>query len=256
MRVPRETSRHAQVRGVRMHARAWSGLHSGDSEGVRDVVLVHGLGVASRMCRPVALQLAGRYRVWAPDLPGFGRSGKRGVPSIDEHADYLAAWLRGADLTEPVLVGTSVGSQVAAAAAHRHPGCCDLLVLGAPTVDAGRRSWLQQLGRWPAERQSNRLRLLITADFARAGIPRVVRTFGRALNDRIEDRMPAIDQPVLVCWGTRDPLLSRAWVERLAELPRRGALAVLPGGRHALSHDSPLEFGRAIAHFIHHQGTE
>jgi 2-hydroxy-6-oxonona-2,4-dienedioate hydrolase len=251
MTAPQETTGYARVRDTAVHARHWPG----PGRNGRAIVMVHGLGVASRMCRPAARLLAEHYRVWAPDLPGFGHTEHGGVADIDELADYLAEWIRVTGLASPVLVGTSVGAQVAAAAAHRHPDCCGSLVLGAPTVEASRRSWRQQLARWPRERQSPAMMRLIVRDFAKAGVPRVVRTFSRALGDRIEDRLPDIGQPVLVCWGTRDPLLSREWVERLAGLPRRGRLAVLPGGKHALSHDSPLQFARAIGHFVETNGS-
>jgi 2-hydroxy-6-oxonona-2,4-dienedioate hydrolase len=250
--TPEETSGYVRVRETTMHARCWAGPDHRE----HDVVMVHGLGVASRMCRPAARWLAARrHRVWAPDLPGFGRSERDSVSGIEGLADHLAGWIRATGLAEPTLVGTSVGAQVAAAAAHRHPGCCGRLVLGAPTVDADRRGWLQQLARWPMERQSPQMMNLIVRDFARAGIPRVIRTFGWALGDRIEDRLPEMDRPVLVCWGTRDPLMSRDWVARLAGLPRDGRLAVLPGGKHALSHDSPLQFARAIGHFLETTGS-
>lgn len=251
MTPPQETTGYARVRDVTMHARRWAAPEPGG----REVVMVHGLGVASRMCRPAGRQLAHRHRVWAPDLPGFGHTEYNGVAGIEDLADYLAGWIRVTGLDAPVLVGTSVGAQVAAAVAHRHPDCCSQLVLGAPTVDADRRTWRQQLARWPRERQSPAMLALIVRDFARAGVPRVVRTFGRAIGDRIEDRLPKLDQPVLVCWGTRDPLLSRHWVERLADLAPRGRLAVLPGGKHALSHDSPLQFTRAIGHFLETNGS-
>jgi 2-hydroxy-6-oxonona-2,4-dienedioate hydrolase len=40
------------------------------------VVLVHGLSVSSGYMVPIAQYLAPYYRVYAPDLPGFGKSAK------------------------------------------------------------------------------------------------------------------------------------------------------------------------------------
>ena len=38
------------------------------------IVLLHGYAETSRMWRPLMPQLAGQYRVIAPDLPGIGES--------------------------------------------------------------------------------------------------------------------------------------------------------------------------------------
>jgi pimeloyl-ACP methyl ester carboxylesterase len=193
--------------------------------------------------------------VWAPDLPGFGKSERSDVLTAEEHADTLAAWIEANRLGSPVLVGTSFGCQVVAAVAQRHPKACRAIVLGAPIVQADRRTWRQQLSRWPRERQSMRLQRLIVEDFARAGIPRVIQTFSAAMNERIEDRVARLPHPVLVCWGSKDPLISRAWASKLADDAHYGQLAVLPGARHALSHDSPLPFARAISHFADQNGS-
>ncbi|WP_292510847.1 alpha/beta fold hydrolase, partial [Methylobacterium sp.] len=40
------------------------------------VILVHGLGMSSRYMIPLARHLAPHFRVYAPDLPGFGLSDK------------------------------------------------------------------------------------------------------------------------------------------------------------------------------------
>ncbi|WP_343073822.1 alpha/beta fold hydrolase [Phytoactinopolyspora mesophila] len=242
-------SAHARIRSIWIHSLHWPAPNAR-----ADVVLVHGLGVASRMCAPLGRLLSERSRVWAPDLPGFGMSPHTGVLGVEEHADLLAAWVEANRLRSPTIVGTSFGCQVVAAAAERHPDACRAVVLGAPIVQADRRTWRQQLARWPRERQSMQLQRLIVEDFARAGLPRVIRTFSAALHDRIEDRVARLSQPLLVCWGTRDPLMTRAWVAELAGRARDGRLAVLPGARHALSHDSPLPFARAITHFADQNG--
>jgi 2-hydroxy-6-oxonona-2,4-dienedioate hydrolase len=59
------------VAGTRMHARV-SGI-PGDGPAV---ILVHGLVVSARYMIPAMKRLALQHRVHAPDLPGFGKSGK------------------------------------------------------------------------------------------------------------------------------------------------------------------------------------
>src|SRR5215210_9038402 len=66
-------SRWYGVEGLTMHARV---SMDPAPAGSLPVVLVHGIGVASRFMVPVAGLLSPYHRVYAPDLPGFGASDK------------------------------------------------------------------------------------------------------------------------------------------------------------------------------------
>lgn len=58
------------------------------------VVLVHGYGIGSSYFVPLAERLAGHVRVYAPDLPGHGRSDHDARPlGIAELGAALAAWM-------------------------------------------------------------------------------------------------------------------------------------------------------------------
>jgi 2-hydroxy-6-oxonona-2,4-dienedioate hydrolase len=58
------------------------------------VFLIHGLIVSSRYMVPTAERLAPFCRVYAPDLPGYGKSYKPGkVLTLSELADALADWM-------------------------------------------------------------------------------------------------------------------------------------------------------------------
>src|SRR5438105_950055 len=58
------------------------------------VVLVHGLVIASRYMVPTAERLAPLCNVYAPDLPGYGKSAKPArVLSLAGLADALARWM-------------------------------------------------------------------------------------------------------------------------------------------------------------------
>src|SRR5215213_2342748 len=79
------------VGGWRMFARVSERLTNGNAP---DAVLVHGLGVSSRYMVPLAVNLARSFHVYAPDLPGFGRSDtpKRAL-SVRELGHVLGEWL-------------------------------------------------------------------------------------------------------------------------------------------------------------------
>ena len=112
------------------------------------VVLVHGLVVSARYMIPAMKQLALRHRVYAPDLPGFGKSGKPArVPGVPGLSDALARWMRKLGLERTALVGNSMGCQIIAELAVRHPDLVERVVLQGPTMDPLARSTLRQIGR-------------------------------------------------------------------------------------------------------------
>ncbi|MEV2238021.1 alpha/beta hydrolase [Micromonospora sp. NPDC049891] len=216
------------------------------------IVLVHGLGVAARMVAPTARRLATGGLVFAPDLPGCGRSDKpRPVPTIPELGEALAAWLRASTSGPAVLVGVSMGSQVVLDVALRVPAAVHAVVLASPIVEPARRRWRSQLWRWQVEQatQSLRLRAIQAGDYRRAGIGRVLRTFSSALSERPEETVGRLRVPVLVCRGTRDPLVSDGWARDL-RARCGGDLVTLPGVVHAMSHDNPVELSRVVLGFL------
>src|SRR5438045_2623926 len=94
------------VNGKRMHARV--SLHT--SAEAPNVVLVHGLGVSSRYMVPTAERLARYCSVYAPDLPGFGKSAHpRHVLDIPRMADALDAWMEKVGLGSAAFIRKSLG---------------------------------------------------------------------------------------------------------------------------------------------------
>ncbi|WFE20841.1 alpha/beta hydrolase [Solwaraspora sp. WMMD937] len=222
------------------------------------IVLVHGLAVAAGLGVPVAGRLAATGTVLAPDLPGCGHSSKpEPVPDVAELGTAVASWLPAVVTAPAVLVGVSLGCQVVLEAAAQAPDWVSAVVLAGPTVDPGRRTWRSQLWRWQAEQttQSVRLKRIQLTDYRRAGVRRVLRTFSAALADRPEDRIRRVGAPVLVCRGTRDPLVSDQWVADLRRQAPDARLRRLPGVVHAMSHDNPAEFARVIHGFLDELAT-
>lgn len=221
------------VRGRRMHAVA---IGAG-----APVVLVHGYGVSGAYMLPLARSLAG-FRAFVPDLPGQGKSDQlRGSVSLGEHADSLGAWVEANELVRPAFVANSMGCQVLTELAVRRPELVGPMVLVGPTVDPARRGRRHQL--FSALRDSAREPFSLIALAARddlAAGPRVLLSTARAvLADRIEERLPLIEQPTVVVHGDQDAFVGRKWAERVATLLPRGRLQVVPGEPHAVHYTRP-----------------
>lgn len=58
------------------------------------VGLVHGSGLSGRYMVPTAPVLTADFRVYVPDLPGFGDSGNpERILNVPQLADWLIAWM-------------------------------------------------------------------------------------------------------------------------------------------------------------------
>jgi 2-hydroxy-6-oxonona-2,4-dienedioate hydrolase len=158
-----------RVGALRLHARVSTWPTAPDSP---TVVLVHGFVVSSSYMVPTARRLRPRWRVLAPDLPGFGASDHPGEPrTVSGLADALAGWMRARGLPSATLLGNSLGCEVVVDLAVRYPELAEQLVLVGPTVDPAARSIARQLGRLllDAPRERTSLIGLHVRDWFRAG---------------------------------------------------------------------------------------
>jgi 2-hydroxy-6-oxonona-2,4-dienedioate hydrolase len=88
---------------------------------------------------PTLSQLAPHYHLYAPDLPGFGKSDKPPhALNVCELSDSLAAWIGEIGLQRATLVGNSFGCQVIVDLAVRHPERVKRTVLQGPTMNPRR----------------------------------------------------------------------------------------------------------------------
>ncbi|TXK19776.1 alpha/beta fold hydrolase [Homoserinibacter sp. GY 40078] len=212
-------------------------------------VMVHGLGVSSRYFRPVAIRLAERGSVFLVDLPGYGSAPDPRQPvSLDDHADALAAFLRETRLTEVVLVGHSMGSQVIATLAQNHPDLAGRMVLMAPTVEPERRSVRRAVSGLLHDtfREPPAVTWIAFTDYLlRTGPRYLLAQIPVVLDDALETRLGGVPGQLLLMRGSRDVLCSSGWVAHLAEVS--GAPTVEVPGPHVVMYTDPDAVAEAIA---------
>jgi pimeloyl-ACP methyl ester carboxylesterase len=232
-----------------MHALGWPPPVRSDRP---TIVLVHGLGVSSRYMIPTGDRLAEKFPVFAPDLPGFGRSpAPRRALSIAEHGHALESWLIATGVDRALLVGHSYGCQVVAELAARRPDRLRGMVLAAPTVEAGRRSIVGECLRLARDIPLERMALVpvVTTDYLRAGLRRVLATLRGAIVDRIETRLLGAAMPTLLIRGSRDPIVSHDWLEFLQSQMRHAEIASIEGAGHAVNFSAARQFAELIERF-------
>lgn len=244
--------RWVQVEQWRVHTRT-SEPQVGWAASGRALVLVHGLGMSGRYLVPTLRRLAAEYRVFAPDLPGFGRSSRPRRPlTLPELADALVAWMDAVGLDRAGLLGHSLGAQVIAHLAERHPHRVACLLLVSPSRDPGARWPWQQTLRLLADapRESPSLLPVAVGDYLRAGPVRMWRTLTEAMGTDAAGRLRRVPHPALVVRGERDPVVSAEWAATVTGLLPEGRLVTLPGAPHGLPYSAPDALVAAVRPFL------
>jgi len=252
------------------------------------VVLLHGLGATNSSMLPTLADLSHDFRVLAPDLPGFGESGK---PMRTYDPAFFARWLHdflnAAGVERATLIGNSMGGRIAIEMALRHPARVDRLVLFAPSLAFRRFRFFQpavrmvaaELGvlpvpvpRWVAMRT---LRYMFADpdrlppawyDAAMDEFQRVFSTprgrvafFSAARQIYLEEaegpggfweRLPTLHAPALFLWGDEDPLVPAGFARHVeAALPGATSI-ILPSCGHVPQFEHPARTHRLVRDFL------
>lgn len=218
-----------------------------------DIVCLHGLGVSSRYFVRSLRTLGPFSNVYAPDLPGSGRSDKpHDAPTIPALADAAIAWMDAAGLSRASLLGNSFGCQVAVDLAVRHPTRVDRLILVGPTMDAKHRQAAAQFARWLVNAVVEPVSIVppLVADYLDCGMRRTLQLFRYALTDAIEAKLPAVKAPTLVVRGARDVIVPQRWAEEVVRLLPDARLEVVPRGAHVVNWDSADELALLTRRFL------
>jgi len=209
-------------------------------------VLVPGIGMSPRYFDPLAQELAAEATVHALHLPGFGqaRRPRRTLP-ISEFGRLAAQVLRDAGIGPAMIVGHSMGCQVAVEMALSDPDAVRGLVLLGPSTNSRERSaWRHGLRLLQDSlREPPRATWTAIQDYRRCGPRWYFATVPYMISHRLEERLRLVRVPVVLLRGERDPIAPRAW---LAELAAAGgtAAAEVPGQAHVAMYRNPQAVAR------------
>ncbi len=252
------------------------------------VVLLHGLGATNASMLPPLWDLARDHRVLAPDLPGFGGSGK---PIRSYDFPFFAAWLRdfldAVGVDKAVLVGNSLGGRIALEAGLSLPDRVDKLVLlcPSPAFLRGRqyvplvkllRPELAVVPMLLTHRavvevarslffEPDRLRSEWYDSFADEFLRVFASPKGRVAffsaarqvylekpsgEDGFWDRLPALKRPSLFVWGRNDWLVPARFEHHISRALSNSDSVILDECGHVPQYEHPEKTNRLIRDFI------
>lgn len=185
--------------------------------GSHPIVLLHGIGMGRSVYLELTAHLEGR--VIGLDLPGFGEAPEpRRTLTMERHADLVAAFLRSREITDGVVLGHSMGTQIAVEVAARHPDVVAALVLAGPTVNSASRSIRAQAGYLLRDLIGERPVVLWRGarEYLRGG-PHLIRKMRATIVHEPEKTYPRVGVPALVVRGQHDPLAPMTWCREIVD---------------------------------------
>ncbi len=222
------------------------------------LVSLHGAG-GMRLSRSHAL-LAQQYRVIVFEVPGFGHSpANERSQSMPELARTMAQAATNLGLEHFNLMGNSFGGKLALWLAIEQPERVPALVLVAPAA-------IRPEGGGPPQALSpeeRRARLYAHPERQAPEPPPdpaivaqqqvlVQRLIGPARDEVLESRMPGLNIPVLVLFGTMDRMIPSEMGRHYCEkLPNCHLILVYDAG-HAVDADRPEAFVSVVSDFLQH----
>ncbi len=251
------------VDGLRMHY-----LAEGPASGPV-VVLVHGLGGRSEDWRLLApyLSKAG-FRVYMPDLPGYGRSARpRDFSySVRDEAAVVVGFIKALGLRQVDLGGWSMGGWIVQIVASEHPEFVRRLMVFDSAGLYVQPDWDTNLFIPKTAAELDQLEALLMPhpspipSFVARDILRNSREHAwvikRALdtmltgNDATDRLLPRLKMPVLFLWGAEDRITPLELGRKMHELVPQSELDVFRGCGHLAPEQCTGEMGPRLVEFL------
>jgi pimeloyl-ACP methyl ester carboxylesterase len=229
-------------------------IHAAEGGSGSPLLLLHGLAGSCRWWGHNLDGLGRHFRVYAPDIPGFGLSRSRQRFNLHGVADELARWMDQLGLRQAHVVGHSMGGYVAIDMAARYPELVDRLVLVSAAVRAGDvhqpHASPSSRCRKPSMRGLSALPLLLS-DLCRCSPQSIFAATEGLMRTRVEDRLRRIQAPTMVLWGDRDAMVPITQGYALAsQLPCDELVVIEQAGHHPMW-DQPETFNAELTAFLH-----
>jgi len=256
-------SRTVQVAGHRVHYVA-----EGPADGPV-VVLVHGLGGSAEEWHNLAPYLVkAGFRVYLPDLIGFGRSEKPADFSyaVHDEAEVVVGFLDALSLKQVDLGGSSMGGWIVQLVAARHPERVRRLMLFDAAGIYEAPAWDTRLFTPATPGELDQLDALLmphpprVPEFVARDILRyskerawiVQRAVATMLTgqDATDSLLPGLKMPVLIVWGAEDHITPLSQGEKMHRLIPQSELEVFTGCGHVAQMQCSSKIGPKVVEFV------
>lgn len=233
------------------------------------VVLVHGLGSRAEDWDKLAPSLAeAGYRVYLPDLPGYGQSERPAdfSYSMPDEAAMVSGFMDALGLKQVDLGGWSMGGWIAQEIAAKHPERVKKLMLFDSAGLYWKPEWNTELFTPTTAEEIAELDVLLMPNpprvpsFVAKDILRISKqnawVIHRALASMLDGRdvtdrlLPQLKMPVLIVWGSEDHITPLALGDAMHKLVPQSQMEVIAGCGHLAPNQCADQMAPGVIEFL------
>jgi pimeloyl-ACP methyl ester carboxylesterase len=245
-------------------------LESGSSKHI--LVLIHGLGASAERWNKVIPIFAKKYHVIVPDLIGHGYSDK---PVADYTPEFFMIFLEkffiALKIKRPIIIGSSLGGQIAADYTSTHSSEVEKLILvspagsmkeSTPALDAYIMAAL-----YPNDESAKSVFTLMESSgheidsqivqgfIERMKLPNAKLAFmstvlGLKNSEIITSRLHTITCPTLIIWGSKDPVIPIQYADNFLSSIKDCRFFRMDDCGHTPYVQDPETFSSAVLEFL------
>lgn len=233
------------------------------------VCLLHGWGSNIELFNDISEVISRRYKVVAPDLPGFGGSEEPpAVWTVDDYADFVVEFLKQFQADKVILLGHSYGGRIIIKLSNR-PNLPFAIVKNILVDAAGimpRRSLKYKLrvraykigkavfnipliSRLFPQALNHFQKKFGSSDYASAS-PVMRGCLVKAVNEDLEPLLSGITAETLLIWGDKDTATPLADGQKMEKLIKGSGLVIFHGAGHYSFLEQPYLFAKVIKSFL------
>ncbi len=221
------------------------------------IVLIHGIGNSAEIWSSLIPRLGREYLVYAPDLPGFGKTPMaiEGV-NIATHVLYLKHFLDALGYPRVILVGNSLGGWIATRFAVAYPERVEhLYLLNSAGLRREEMISPYAIDRAAAQRSANHMLgfSLPLPSFILEGIFRISQmpayasfVQGYDPQEELDTVLAQVQTPTTIIWGIRDKIFPIAYAHDLHTGITNSELILLKNVGHLPQIQAPARVARII----------
>ncbi|OGZ18556.1 MAG: hypothetical protein A2175_01015 [Candidatus Nealsonbacteria bacterium RBG_13_42_11] len=202
------------------------------------------------------------YKVFSPDLPGFGQNSPPETPwGVDDYVNWVSDFCTKNNLSKFFLVGHSFGGGIALKYAVKHPQNPQKLIFADAAISRTQKPAKEAIGKVAGALKKfsflpfySKIRKIAYQNFLKSDYPLeegVMRqTYLKVFSEDLREHLSKVKIPTMIIWGEKDDATPTKDAYLIKEKIQGADLEILPGIHHHPNSECPEKLATLIANFL------